>query len=1103
MQSDHGKKSMQIRAPGRTGPFFSRPFIVAVLFFLVAIAVATALISRLEQYRYQEERARVANLASDHVNNLQHQLNHAFSATYALAALVRQGHGTIADFDDVAYQMLPFYPGVAALQLAPDGVTRQIYPLAGNEKGIGHDLLKNPNRNKEAILARDTGKLTLAGPFELVQGGVGAVARLPVFLDGSQGKPAFWGFTNVLIRFPQVLDQARLSQLTDRGFAYELWRIHPDSGEKQVIAASSSALLNEPVEQLLSLPNGTWTLSMVPVTGWGDPVGLASQAALGLLFSLLLAWLAKLLVESKEHEAGLEALVAERTEDLKKSAKALREELDARRLAEESLQRQKRFTENLIENSAAATFVLDPQHKIVLWNKACEELTGMTATVMVGTDQHWQAFYDHERPCLADIVLDAGSDRLPALYSSFTKSTLVADGLHAEGWYKNLHGQRRYIMFDAAPVYDSSGDLLAAIETIQDITEQKRAEEALQENTARMSVILDGINALIYVADLETHEILFVNKYGRDIWGEIAGKICWETLQTGQDGPCAFCTNDRLLTADGVPTGVYAWEFQNTVTGKWYDCRDQAIRWSDGRLVRMEIATDISDRKKAEGELRLQSALQSAANAIVITDRSGAIEWVNPAFSALSGYGAEEVIGSNPRELLKSGVHEPALYKELWDTLLAGEVWRGEMMNRHKDGTLYPEGQTITPVKDANGAITHFIAIKRDLTENHKLEAQLQHAQKMESIGTLAGGIAHDLNNILTATIGYGTLALMKMAADDPHRLYVQHMLDASDRAAHLTKDLLLFGRKQAIHRKPANINIVVAKVETFLNRVIGEDITYKTILHAAPIPVLADEYQLEQVLMNLATNARDAMPHGGTLTVTTGTTVLDAQFISSHGFGQVGPYALITVTDSGMGMDAATQQRIFEPFFTTKEVGKGTGLGLAVTYGIIKQHDGYINVYSEPGTGTTFRIYLPLIEAATDAEDRPAEQEVASVSGTETILLAEDDEHVRNLTRSVLSEFGYTVIAAVDGADAVKKFSEDNATIDLLLFDLIMPKMNGKEAFDAIRKIRPGIKVIFTSGYAPETIQGKTSLADGTHLIAKPANPTALLRKVRSVLDE
>jgi two-component system NtrC family sensor kinase len=520
-------------------------------------------------------------------------------------------------------------------------------------------------------------------------------------------------------------------------------------------------------------------------------------------------------------------------------------------------------------------------------------------------------------------------------------------------------------------------------------------------------------------------------------------------------------------------------------------------------MVRLEIATDITERKKAEEELRLQSAaLHAAANAIVITDKNGTIEWVNPAFTALTGYSAKEVIGSTPREVLKSSVHSHAFFTQLWDTLLAGEVWRGEITNRHKDGTLYPEGQTITPVKDASGEITHFIAIKRDLTEQRKLEAQLQHAQKMESIGTLAGGIAHDFNNILTTIIGYGTIALLKMAPDDPKRNYIEQMLEASNRAAHLTKDLLLFSRKQAIDKKPLELNLVVTKVEKFLKRVIGEDIEFKTILLNSPLPVLADDYQLEQVLMNLATNARDAMPNGGALTVTTTQVLLNDEFVAAQNFGKPGPYALITVTDTGVGMDETTRLRIFEPFFTTKEVGKGTGLGLAVAYGIIKQHDGCINVYSEPGTGTTFRIYLPLITAERREGDR-AQQEEPSVGGTETILLAEDDEHVRSMISSVLTDFGYTIIEAVNGADAVNKFAEQSEKIDLLLIDLIMPKMNGKEALDEIRKIRPGIKAIFSSGYAPETIQQKASLADGIHLIAKPASPTELLKKVRQVLDE
>jgi CheY-like chemotaxis protein/two-component sensor histidine kinase len=326
-------------------------------------------------------------------------------------------------------------------------------------------------------------------------------------------------------------------------------------------------------------------------------------------------------------------------------------------------------------------------------------------------------------------------------------------------------------------------------------------------------------------------------------------------------------------------------------------------------------------------------------------------------------------------------------------------------------------------------------------------------------------------------------------------------MLEAADRATSLTKSLLLFSRKQIAERKPVDLNEVVRKVEKFLGRVIGEDIERKTLLCDNPVPIRADGNQLEQVLMNLAVNARDAMPRGGVFTVKTEQIDITEDFTNAHGYGKTGPYAMITISDTGAGMDEVTQKRIFEPFYTTKEVGKGTGLGLAVVYGIIKQHDGFINVYSEPGRGTTFRIYLPLI--ATEAAEKTVPQlEDAPARGTETVLLAEDDVNLRKLSRTVLAEFGYTVIEAVDGAEAVKKFMENKDTIQLLLFDLVMPKMNGKEAADEIRKIKPEMKVLFASGYDPDLLQQKELLGDGVHLVYKPISPMDLLRKVRSVLD-
>jgi CheY-like chemotaxis protein/two-component sensor histidine kinase len=314
------------------------------------------------------------------------------------------------------------------------------------------------------------------------------------------------------------------------------------------------------------------------------------------------------------------------------------------------------------------------------------------------------------------------------------------------------------------------------------------------------------------------------------------------------------------------------------------------------------------------------------------------------------------------------------------------------------------------------------------------------------------------------------------MAAGDPLRSNIEHILEATERAARLTRELLLFSRKHVSQRNPVDVNEVVKVVLKFLKMVIGEDVECKTMLQERSLTVNADSHQLEQVLMNLATNARDAMPGGGAFTIKTEQIDIAEDFTMAHGYGKFGPYAMITISDTGVGMDEAIRKRIFEPFFTTKEVGKGTGLGLAVVYGIIKQHEGFINLYSESGLGTTFRIYLPLIAAETVKDTVPRLIDTP-VRGTETVLLAEDDGNLRKLTEGLLEEFGYTVISAVDGEEAVTKFIENRDTIQLLLFDLIMPKMNGKEASDEIKKIKPGMKVLFASGYDPDLVRQKALL--------------------------
>lgn len=387
-----------------------------------------------------------------------------------------------------------------------------------------------------------------------------------------------------------------------------------------------------------------------------------------------------------------------------------------------------------------------------------------------------------------------------------------------------------------------------------------------------------------------------------------------------------------------------------------------------------------------------------------------------------------------------------------------------------------------------------------DITERKKTEEQLFQSQKMEVIGQLSGGIAHDLNNILTAIIGFSSLIDMHLSVGDPNKDYLSQVLVAADRATELTKSLLAFSRKQVINPKPVDLNQIISKTEKFMKRIISEDIDFNLAFRKEDLIVNADSGQIEQILMNLVTNARDAMPNGGLLSIETDAVVLDHNFIVAHGFGELGRYAVMTLSDSGVGMVPETCKKVFEPFFTTKEVGKGTGLGLSIAYGIVKQHNGFIDVHSEPGKGTTFRIYLPLIQAAVDNPQKGNTEVVQG--GNETILVVDDDFAVRKLLENTLNEYGYTVITAIDGNDAVAKFTEKQTSINLVLLDVVMPRMDGKEVCDKIRKIDPAVKAIFMSGYTSDIIHKHGVLDESLQFIPKPLNPRQLLLKVRNVLD-
>jgi two-component system cell cycle sensor histidine kinase/response regulator CckA len=508
------------------------------------------------------------------------------------------------------------------------------------------------------------------------------------------------------------------------------------------------------------------------------------------------------------------------------------------------------------------------------------------------------------------------------------------------------------------------------------------------------------------------------------------------------------------------------------------------------------------ERVRAEAEnTLLKAAIEQSAEGVVITDPQGRIEYINPAFTRMTGYNREEVIGQTLR-LLRSRKHDRQFYAQLWKTILSGEVWRGEIVNRRKDGSLYTEAMTVTPVRDAQGALSHFIAVKEDITSRKQLEEQLWRAQKMEAVGRLAGGVAHDFNNLLTVIRGYADILSNSLPPKDASlRASVDEILKASERAASLTRQLLAFSRQQVLAPKVLDLNHVVGGVEKMLHRLIGEDIELVTTLQPDLGPVRADPGQIEQVLVNLAVNSRDAMPQGGRLSIETRNIDLDGRSPDPEVVVKPGPYVEIRVQDTGCGMDEETRSRIFEPFFTTKEKGKGTGLGLATVYGIVKQSGGYIWVSSEPGQGTTFRIHLPRVnESKVQAEH--SELETSVRRGTETILIVEDEDGVRALCHEILLAQGYQVLEAGDGEAAFTVLRQHPGPIHLLLTDVVMPRMSGREVAEKLGMLFPGLKVLYMSGYTNDAAVLKGLLDSGVAFLQKPFTRDSLARKVREVLD-
>jgi PAS domain S-box-containing protein len=743
----------------------------------------------------------------------------------------------------------------------------------------------------------------------------------------------------------------------------------------------------------------------------------------------------------------------------------------------------------IFENACDAIFLIDKNGVYDDCNPAAVELFGCERSELLNKTPHF--FSPRTQPDGRGTEEKAGE---------LLSLALLGKPQRFEWKHRRLDGTE----FDAFVVlsrFELHGHImLQAI--VKDISDRKKAEEMMRRNEEQLLLFFE-------------HQLVGMSITSPDKgWLRLNNRLCsmfgysrrelenltWADLTYQDDLEANLEQYDRLLKGeiDGYVLEKRFLRKDGTVI--YAIISVGCVRRDDGYPdYIMTLYEDITERKLAEDQIIAQAAqiralIDNLPFDLWAIGADGSYFMQNAASRQIWG----DVIGKIP-ELAAMSDTTAKKWRENNERAFSGEVVKGEVAYtvNGDDRFFY---NIVAPII-SDQSILGILGVNIDITDRKNLESQLYQSQKMEAIGQLAGGVAHDFNNILTAIIGYAHLLLIKMSDDDPLKGFVGQIRVSAERAAELTNALLTFSRKQIMVPISVDLNDIVGQLEKMLRRVIRESITLRLDLALEKLTVLADKGKIEQVIMNLVTNAADAMPKGGTIVISTCQVNMGGTFIHSHGYGKPGNYACIAVCDTGCGLEEETRKKIFEPFFTTKETGKGTGLGLSIVYGIVKQHNGYINVYSEPGRGTTFRIYIPLAEAKEESSSTE-ETKTAPIGGTETILLAEDDPIVSEFHRTLLETAGYTVITAVDGEEALDKFLEYEKGIDLLIFDVIMPRMTGKKVYNMIRKATPETRVLFLSGYPADVLGDVGVVQDKESCMSKPVDPEDLLRKVRELLD-
>jgi two-component system, cell cycle sensor histidine kinase and response regulator CckA len=764
---------------------------------------------------------------------------------------------------------------------------------------------------------------------------------------------------------------------------------------------------------------------------------------------------------------------------------AVFDNITERKRAEEALRNLLDFRQTLIDAIPNPVFYKDLESKYIGCNEAFAVLVGLPKKEVVGKSV--QEVVPKE---LGDIWREKDLELFDRTHVQVFEFTM-----------RHPDGTEHSFINHKAPFFDIDGALAGLIGVMVDITDRLRAEEAVRQSEEWYRALVENSFDGIFIQ--RGPKIIFANSHLYDILGysqgELEGMDHWVIYHPEYQEIARERAMARMRDEDVEP------QYEVKLVRKDASTFDGEI---SARAVKVKgepgvqvWVRDVSKRKRSEeAQRRLATAVEQVAEAIVITDAQGNIQYVNPACERITGYTREEFIGEKP-SLLKSDDYDVAFYEKLLETLSKGESWAGRLSKKRKDGTPYEEDVTISPVRDTSDRIINFVGIMREVTQEVLLQKQLIQAQKMEAVGTLSGGIAHDFNNLLQVILGYSELLLAEKREDDSEYADLSKIFQAGKSGAELVQRLLTFSRKVEPNPIPLNLNRRILQVEKLLRRSIPKMIGIQMDLSDDLAEIHADPIQMEQVLMNLAVNARDAMPDRGKLTVGTKNVMLDEEYCRVHAGAKPGEYVLLTVSDTGHGMDKATIEHIFEPFYTTKELGRGTGLGLAMVYGIVKQHGGYISCYSEVGHGTSFNIYLPAIESQVEPEvDKTV---VMPAFGTETILLVDDEEFVRDLGARILSKAGYNVLTATNGREALDLFEKERTQISLVILDLIMPEMGGKECLKELREIDPELKVLIASGLSADPSTKESVEMGARGFVSKPFRFKELLQQLRKALDE